>query len=698
MGVRSLNNPLQEFLDTFLRSVDASSPVPPGTGLTATGGVISDYTDPGSGAIYRSHIFTSSGTFDVTELGTFGDTVDYLVVAGGGSGGGGGGGGAGGFVTNISGYPASRSSYSIPAFPSSYTIEIGGGGARTGAASGPDGPAPGNWSGNAGSNTNFYPTPVSYPNPTYIRATGGGGGGGYGSPNVGGSGASGGGGGPAAGAAGAASPNTDPDRQGYPGSAAAPNFATGGGGGAGGSGVTSTPTQSGDGGVGYPSGITGITTHYAGGGGGGAQGSGITAGDGGLGGGGGGGAYNAANWGLGGAPGGQPGSPNFSRSSSPPFTAPGSPYEMATGGDGGVSTGGGGGGMGVSVDFGGSGGSGIVVVRYQIAQLTATAKATGGSISYYDGKTIHTFTSSGTFATAPNWTSATVEYVVVAGGGAGGGNIQGGGGGAGAYRTGTTPIGAHPVSTTIQIGGGANSTPNPATSGTGTPSYFGTPITSSGGGSGGNYPGLAAVAGGSGGGGWGAGPGGAPNAGATGTGDPFPGTIGATPVNGWGNDGGQGGTYAAPAYGPAGGGGAGAAGSNGSPSDTTAGRGGAGIQLPATFRNPLSTVGAPGPTSAPTPNGFDTSGKYWVAGGGGGTGYNPPGTAIGVNGAPGGAAPGSSSPYAGGGGGAGDNNGLGLSLGSPGTINTGGGGGGGERDSNPSGGNGGSGIVLIAYP
>ena len=66
-------------------------------GLTATGGVISDYT--GGSTVYRAHIFTSSGTFDVTEPGTFGDTVEYLVVAGGGgssadSGGGGGGGGA----------------------------------------------------------------------------------------------------------------------------------------------------------------------------------------------------------------------------------------------------------------------------------------------------------------------------------------------------------------------------------------------------------------------------------------------------------------------------------------------------------------------------------------------------------------------------------------------------------------------------
>ena len=56
--------------------------------------------------------------------------------------------------------------------------------------------------------------------------------------------------------------------------------------------------------------------------------------------------------------------------------------------DGQYSTGGGGGGNSGAV--GKSGGSGIVVVRYQIGELTATAKATGGAISYYNGKTIHT--------------------------------------------------------------------------------------------------------------------------------------------------------------------------------------------------------------------------------------------------------------------------------------------------------------------
>ena len=59
----------------------------PQTGLTATGGVISDYTD--GPAVYRAHVFTSSGTFDVSALSENilnGDTVEYLVVAGGGSG------------------------------------------------------------------------------------------------------------------------------------------------------------------------------------------------------------------------------------------------------------------------------------------------------------------------------------------------------------------------------------------------------------------------------------------------------------------------------------------------------------------------------------------------------------------------------------------------------------------------------------
>jgi len=56
-------------------------PIP--QGLTATGGVISDYT-VGS-AVYRAHVFTSSGTFSVSSFGDYGSNVEYLVVGGGGT-------------------------------------------------------------------------------------------------------------------------------------------------------------------------------------------------------------------------------------------------------------------------------------------------------------------------------------------------------------------------------------------------------------------------------------------------------------------------------------------------------------------------------------------------------------------------------------------------------------------------------------
>ena len=67
-------------------------------GLTATGGIISEYTSGSD--FYRAHIFTSPGTLNVTEPGSFGDIAEVLVVAGGGGGGthSGGGGGAGGLL------------------------------------------------------------------------------------------------------------------------------------------------------------------------------------------------------------------------------------------------------------------------------------------------------------------------------------------------------------------------------------------------------------------------------------------------------------------------------------------------------------------------------------------------------------------------------------------------------------------------
>ena len=67
--------------------------------IIATGGTENTYIV--GGITYKSHKFTSSGTFTVTQLGST-PQVDVLVIAGGGGGGGdrAAGGGAGGFRTN----------------------------------------------------------------------------------------------------------------------------------------------------------------------------------------------------------------------------------------------------------------------------------------------------------------------------------------------------------------------------------------------------------------------------------------------------------------------------------------------------------------------------------------------------------------------------------------------------------------------
>ena len=95
----------------------------------ASGGVISDYTYPGPGTVYRAHIFTSSGTFSVTDAQL--TSIEYLVVAGGGGGGNGhpgpgsfsmGCGGAGGLRT--------ASAFPISSSPGLYSIIVGSGGAQ----------------------------------------------------------------------------------------------------------------------------------------------------------------------------------------------------------------------------------------------------------------------------------------------------------------------------------------------------------------------------------------------------------------------------------------------------------------------------------------------------------------------------------------------------------------------------------------
>ena len=621
---RSDGHLLEYFRNTFIRGGGGTNPPPAfgsPQGLAATGGVISDYTDPGSGNVYRTHIFTSSGTFNVTASGNYGNSIEYLVVGGGGGGGasgpagnaGGGGGGAGGLRTNLPGVqdaatnPLTASSYSITTpFPSSYTVTVGGGGSRKTTHA----------QGGQGGNSEFYPTPATYPSTAFIRSVGGGGGG-FENPNTAGAPGGSGGAGGRASAGGSGNTPSDPNHplpMGKDGYGPGGGGQSGGGGGAGEAGqaypFNPPSAQGGRGGNGVqvliaespetpsPQRTIGADGGYfAGGGGGGGIGPGPEV-PGGLGGGGRGGQASPTQ---------------------PPGTWE---YEVE---DGTYATGGGGGGGSAgptaysNLFKSGAGGSGIVVVRYQIGRLTATAKASGGAISFYNNKIIHTFTASGTFTT-PATFNETVEYLVVGGGGGGGAeeNSTGsGGGGAGAYRTNTTPI-SGPQTISIQVGAGGRgglapgpAGPNAALQGVnGTSSYFSAPITAPGGGGGaGDYP-ASGNPGGSGGGGK------QGDGGGTASGSVFPGTIGSTPTSGWGHNGG--GSVSSPPHSlGGGGGGAGSIGTNGTSTQTgSAGFGGSGIQAPTTFRDPNSTVGAPGPTGTYYTGG-DNSGKYWFAGGGG---------------------------------------------------------------------------------
>ena len=297
----------------------------------------------------------------------------------------------------------------------------------------------------------------------------------------------------------------------------------------------------------------------------------------------------------------------------------------------------GGGGKGTS----GSGGSGIVAIRYQIGQQSL--KATGGTVSYSSDKTIHTFTSSASFTvTDPTLTS--VDYLVVAGGGGGGVDYyqarSAGGGGAGGFRTGTgLPVNTASTYTVTVGGGGVGGVMNqsPAVAGVnGGDSIFST-ITSTGGGGGAGHHDIGNI---------GAGDGGS-GGGSTHDNTAGPYGLGNTPPTSppQGNPGGSAGNTV---------GGAGSASSISGASVTYAGGGGA----------------------ARSPN------PYAGGGGGGASQSGQPGS--------------SGAGGAGGGGSAGNaTSGNDVSAGTPGSQNLGGGGGASRWTS---GGNGGSGIVIISYP
>ena len=675
MGLRSQNNPIASFRDVFSATgKDAVRAAPPGAiqGITATGGVISDYAVGNN--IYRAHIFTSSGTFDVSELSTaFPNDVDYLVVAGGGGGGlgshTGAGGGGGGFRTSMPegpGGPGTSAESKITVTAQPYPITVGGGGA-------------GGYSNNVGTSTQGTPSYIGPPGAKIVESTGGGFGA-DGSGNNGGPGGSGGGG------AGdlqntTGGPAVSPT-QGYAGgncqNSGGPTYAAGGGGGAGSAGVPGVPGQrnatNGDGGAGKRTSITGPAYSVG------------TPGPGGSGG------YLAG--------GGATGSENY-------VTYRSGPASPGPGGGGGgnnpgnarsgtASTGGGGGGDGTgqtgSGQVGGGGGSGIVVMRYQIGTLnTSGIKASGGAISFYNGKTIHTFVASGDFTTNAGF-NETVEYVIVGGGGSGGtagpNSYGAGGGGAGQMLVGSGPV-STPSSTphAVLIGSGGNYSSNTGIrGGIGVQSSVAFPNGtkygnggagggsndlggSQNGGNGSNYPSTSQGSGSG---------GGACKDNPTG-GSGGPSALGAHPGGGIPIAPGQAG------YGAAGGGGAGGAGFPGSTTPGpmaapwTEGGGGIGLQAPTTFRNPKALAGTPGAN----PGGF-----YFAGGGAGGL-YeaNPDADRVGSGSAPGGGGLGGQA--------------HGNCKGGDGLFATGAGGGGaGAINTNNVfyGGHGGSGIVIIAYP
>jgi hypothetical protein len=654
-------------------------------GHSATGGIISDFDD--GGTIYRSHTFLSPGTFVVTALSTvYPAAIEYLVVGGGGGGGGSGygsdgqgAGGAGGLRSNHPSVPAPLRGPSYNVSATTYTVEVGlgaFGGKHAGGATNAN-----NNLGRFGKSSNFYPSPVSYPNTAYIRAPGGGRGGAFGSSPTyrsgepGGSG--GGGAGGSDGSAGSGNAPTDPNwpqTLGNDGGARGPNYTAGGGGGFTSAGQTGGPADPGDGGAGINLTMeTGTATGYAGGG---------------AGGGGGPGRPNPSDHGVATHGGGSGG--NGYPDSLPNYLG-GNGRSGSGGGGGGSSSGSGSG--NVAYDGkgwgGGDGGPGIVVVRYQIGQKN-TAKATGGSVSFYNNKVIHTFRNPGTFTATE---SLSCEVVLV-GGGAGGGYQNAGGGGAGGYRVVTShpvPAAGHAVTVGefgVGLGNGPSTSPGPINAlrnGGATTLATPTSLTVDGGGAGGNE-----------------GPGGSSEDGqSNGTGSAGGGGrygTSSAPGGTYGNDGGAGkgpgSTYVA----GGGGGGAGGAGEDGSGPTSEGGHGGLGVQLPTTFRDPNGFKFAQGPDDS----------YYWVAGGGGGGSGNPGGSNLprggtGPSGAP--------SNRCGGGGGGTPYNFSSHSEdriapnSQPGMMGTGGGGGGGGEGvgSDPflgprAGSPGGSGILLIAYP
>ncbi len=607
-----------------------------GPNLSSSGGIISEYEDydgdgEPTGNLYRAHVFTGPGTYTVNTVPTSGNVAVFLVGGGGaGSAGfasyGPGAGGGAGGWVLTTGMPVSAGT--------DYAITVGRGGGG-GVSLSPNGSQ-------YSAGEDGYPSTFVWSPTTTITALGGGGGGcgptnNWSQNTV----ASGGGGGYGPGPTNGPQPGSQPTQN--PG---IPWY------------LVQYGSQGGDGDSSNVAGAGAGGGSHSGGQG--YQGSSSTVSAGGNG-----GPLNYVNgkdW-VAYCKGGNANGPS----------GVGAYPEMqvtGNGGDGSRKNA-----SGYSAYMGGDGGPGIVVVRYSISELSGTSKATGGMISYYNDMVIHTFISPGTFNnTSPSPLS--IEYVVVGGGGGGGSSDNGAGGGAGAFVTGTMTAPTGSASIDVEQGGqwhmGPGNNRSGLNGGQSQINYAPTNQTTAVGGGygGGDYHGAG---GGSGGGGasdgsWNGGSASNPSYG-------YPGGPGQWPPAG-------------PAYGAGGGGGAGGAGVAGS--GAIGGHGGIGVQLPATFQDPDSSVGTLGPG--------DT--KYWFCGGGaGGNDGSPTAPHISTRGWGGAGPTGSPTdvPFAGGGNGGYYPNPGSQGHGTEGLVGTGGGGGGtGNKSRN--GGAGGSGIVIIAYP
>jgi hypothetical protein len=285
------------------------------TATNPSGGSITPTEVPVGATMYKVFQFTTVGTSTFTVTGGTLSNVEYLIVGGGGgggrhNGGNGGGGGAGGYRSSVVGENSGGNTSAesrVTLAPASYTVVVGGGGAGSSA--------------NTAGSSGFVSSALG------ITAAGGGGGGTFNIAALTG-GSSGGGG------AGVTVPDPTTPTQGFKGGAAlnVNVYVGGGGGGAGGLGGDGTSPSSnlgysGNGGPGLTSSITGMAIPRAGGGGGGDNGTPC------------GGAAGSGGGGAGGC---------------------------GSNADSGTANTGGGGGGGSRANNAGSGGSGIVIIRYPI--------------------------------------------------------------------------------------------------------------------------------------------------------------------------------------------------------------------------------------------------------------------------------------------------------------------------------------------